>query len=90
VTLSVLLVAFFAVALGASIYLFVGTRRRLKRYWERSCTGRAWLKEFPTSQSGEVRRFLFLFVDSFGFSRKRALQFAPTDRPLRSIERFSR
>ena len=54
----------------------------MKRYWERSCAGRAWLKEFPTAQSDEVRSFLVLFVGSFGFPRKRALQFAPNDRLL--------
>ena len=75
-------VVFVAVTLGASIYLSVAKRRRLKRYWARSCTGRAWLNEFPAAQSDAVRRFLYLFVDSFGFSRKRALQFVPGDRPL--------
>ncbi|TLY90399.1 MAG: hypothetical protein E6K40_17245 [Gammaproteobacteria bacterium] len=54
----------------------------MKRYWERSCAGRAWLKEFPTAQSDDVRSFLVLFVGSFGFPRKRALQFAPNDRLL--------
>jgi hypothetical protein len=73
---------FLAIVLGASIYLAVATRRRLKRYWERSCTGGAWLNEFPSARPDDVCKFLYLFVDSFALSRKRALQFAPTDRPL--------
>ena len=81
-TTPVPLVLLCAVWLGGSIYLFIATRRRMKRYWERSCAGRAWLKEFPTAQSDDVRSFLVLFVGSFGFPRKRALQFAPNDRLL--------
>jgi propanediol dehydratase small subunit len=71
-----------AIAAGASIYLFIATRRRMQPYWERSCTGRAWFNEFPVAQSEDIRTFLSLSVSSFGFPRTRALQFAPNDRPL--------
>ena len=54
----------------------------MQPYWERSCTGRAWLNEFPMAQSEDIRTFLSLFVSSFGFPRTRALQFAPNDQPL--------
>jgi propanediol dehydratase small subunit len=56
--------------------------RTIKTYWERSCTGRAWKRAFPRASKGEIRNFLFLFVDAFAFPRKRALQFAPTDKVL--------
>jgi len=76
------LIFFGAISLGGSLYLYLETRRRLRRYWGRSCTGRAWMKQFPAAEADDVRRFLLLFVGSFGFSRKRALQFTPTDRVL--------
>jgi propanediol dehydratase small subunit len=56
--------------------------RTIKTYWERSCTGRAWKRAFPRASKGEIRIFLYLFVDAFAFPRTRALQFAPTDRVL--------
>lgn len=79
---AVFLAVFLAIVLGASICHAVATRRRLRRYWERSCIGRAWLNDFPSAKADDVRNFLYLFVDSFALSRKRALQFAPADPPL--------
>jgi propanediol dehydratase small subunit len=36
----------------------------------------------PAGFKGEIRNFLYLFVDAFAFPRTRALQFAPTDQVL--------
>lgn len=56
--------------------------RTIKEYWQRSCMGRAWKRTFPQSSADEIRQFLYIFVDAFAFPRRRALQFAPTDRVL--------
>ena len=62
-----------------AFYFTFATRLRMRGYWQRSCAGRAWAARFPTAHADDIRKFLHLFVDAFGFSRRRALQFAPTD-----------
>jgi hypothetical protein len=56
--------------------------RTIKEYWLRSCMGRAWKRTFPRASKADIREFLYLFVDAFAFPRRRALQFAPSDRVL--------
>jgi propanediol dehydratase small subunit len=56
--------------------------RSIRTYWQRSCTGRAWKRAFPQASNQEIRQFLYLFVIAFGFPKKRALCFAPSDRIL--------
>ncbi len=56
--------------------------RTIKEYWQRSCTGRAWKRTFPHASKVEIRRFLHTFVEAFAFPKRKALQFAPTDRVL--------
>ena len=52
----------------------------LRMDWLRSCSGRAWKREFPSVPKSDVRSFLQLFVQAFAFPRNRALQFLPSDR----------
>ena len=75
----VVAIAYFAIA------LLVGTiieRKRMHQFWQRSCTGRAWRKRFPDASKREIREFLDLFVDAFGFATSRRLFFAPDDRVM--------
>ena len=75
----VVAIAYFAIA------LLVGTviqRKRMRAFWKRSCTGRAWRKRFPNASKREIREFLDLFVDAFGFATGRRLCFAPDDRVM--------
>ena len=44
--------------------------------------GKAWKRTFPHASKGEIREFLYTFVDAFAFPRTKALQFAPTDQVL--------
>jgi hypothetical protein len=44
--------------------------------------GRVWKRTFPQASKDEIRQFLYMFVDAFGFPKRRALQFAPADRVL--------
>ena len=57
-----------------------GRKAALQGYWNRTASDQAWKQAFPVVGTGEVQRFLFLFVDAFAFSRNRALQFLPSDR----------
>jgi hypothetical protein len=57
-------------------------RASLAAYWQRGCAGRAWRKAFPEASKDDIRQFLYLVVDAFGFGRDRALRLAPTDSPL--------
>jgi hypothetical protein len=59
-----------------------GLSRRLGVYWNRSCTGRVWKRAFPSAGKREIRRFLRIFVDAFGFPHSRTLRFLPSDSPL--------
>jgi len=57
-------------------------RKRLQKYWSRSCMGREWRRSFPRCSKEDIRTFLELFVDAFAFSSSRRLKFAPTDKVI--------
>lgn len=56
------------------------SKRRLQRYWGRTCTGADWLSRFPNVPKDEIRRFLQAFVDGFSFRDQQRLKFAPDDK----------
>lgn len=58
------------------------SRRALMQFWDRRCTGRTWLKAFPSASTDEIRRFLGLFVDAFALPRHRDLKFSPADQVM--------
>ena len=51
-------------------------------YRYRTCMGRNWKKEFPGSKKEDIRNYLFLFVNAFGFKRYQILKFQPQDNIL--------
>ncbi len=51
-------------------------------YWSRACTGAQWRRRFPQASKADIRAFLGIFVDAFGFRRSRRLCFAPDDRVM--------
>jgi len=59
-------------------------RRRVKealaQYWKRPCSGIGWKREFSNSPKAEIREFLSLFVDSFGFDADQRCSFLPGDK----------
>jgi hypothetical protein len=65
---------------AALVAVTVWYPRTIKEYWQRSCMGRAWRRTFPQASADEIRQFLYMVMDAFAFPRRRALQFAPTDR----------
>jgi propanediol dehydratase small subunit len=69
-----------AVALIGGAVSSAQLNRRLNAYWSRACAGRAWKRAFPSAGKREIRRFLRVFVDAFGFPQSRILKFLPDDR----------
>ncbi len=57
-------------------------RRLMRHYWQRACTGRLWRQRFPAASKTEIRQFLDVFIESFGFADRRRLCFAPDDRVM--------
>ncbi len=54
----------------------------MRRFLERGCTGRHWRQRFPNSSKSEIRDFLDVFVEAFGFRQNWRLCFAPEDRAM--------
>jgi len=55
-------------------------RKRLDRYWRRSCTGSEWQRAFPNVSKDLIRDFLESFTNGFAFRNKRRLKFSPDDK----------
>ena len=51
-------------------------------YRGRSCTGKAWKKNFPNSSKDQIREFLECLVDGMGLSTKTRLKFHPNDQVI--------
>ena len=60
----------------------IARRICLHKYWVRSCTGPEWKKLFPDRSKEQIRSFLAVFVDEFGFSRRKRLKFSPNDKVM--------
>ena len=56
--------------------------RLMRRYWQRACTGRNWRRRFPDASKSEIREFLDVFLEAFGFADRRRLCFSPDDRVM--------
>ncbi len=56
------------------------SRRLLRRYWSRPCTGFKWKRRFPDASKESIREFLDLFLDAFLFKSDKRLKFAPDDK----------
>jgi hypothetical protein len=70
------------VAIAGGVLMEIQTRKALRFYWERACTGTRWRRRFPDSPKPEIREFLDLFVDAFAFRRRRRCCFLPEDRVM--------
>ena len=51
-------------------------------YRLRRCEGRQWKEQFPDVPKDEIRQFLSIFADSFGFRERDRLKFSPDDRVM--------
>jgi hypothetical protein len=57
-------------------------RKLMRHYWQRACTGRHWRRRFPDASKAEIREFLDVFLEAFGFTDRRRLCFEPDDRVM--------
>ena len=64
-------------ALGA-----LNERRLMRHYSQRACTGCLWRRRFPDASKTEIRNFLRVFLNAFGFAYRRRLCFAHDDRVM--------
>jgi len=73
---------FFAVVLIGGLFSQRALSERMRRFYARSCAGRAWINRFPNTELDEIREFLSLFVRSFCLRGKNKLTFAPDDKVM--------
>jgi len=81
----ILIAIFITIAmfvLVASILFERERKRRISRYWIRSCTGGEWRRRFPQIPKDKIREFLYCFVDGFAFKREKRLNFSPDDKVM--------
>lgn len=57
-------------------------RKRMRRFLDRACAGFRWRRRFPKASKSEIREFLDIFVEAFGFRQQWRLYFAPDDRVM--------
>jgi hypothetical protein len=57
-------------------------RRALQRFWDRHCMGIRWRRRFPDAPQTELREFLTILVDAFGFDHQRRTCFSPEGRVM--------
>ena len=69
-----------SVALAGSLAMAFRNRSVMSPYWQRPCAGIYWRRRFPGAPKPEIREFLDLFVEAFGFRRTRRRCFSPDDR----------
>jgi propanediol dehydratase small subunit len=72
------------VLLAAVIFVLssIRERKRMRRYLNRACAGFRWKRRFPHASKPELREFLDIFVEAFGFRRGWRSYFAPDDRVM--------
>lgn len=73
------LLVIVAIALVLTLPFEILRRRALRRFWNRPCMGIRWRRQFPDAPKTEIREFLTLFVDAFGYKHKRRTCFSPDD-----------
>jgi hypothetical protein len=78
----ILIILLVLVAVAGCTAIDVKRRRRMARYWMRTCTGFEWRRQFRDVPKTEIREFLEQFVDGFAFSSKKRLRFSPADKVM--------
>jgi hypothetical protein len=70
------------IAIAWGIHYDKRRRAALKVYWDRPCQGKEWKSRFPESTATEIRVFLSIFAESFGFRMRKRLNFSPSGKLL--------
>jgi propanediol dehydratase small subunit len=78
--LQIIAIVFFAAVIF--VLADMNTRRIMSRFIERGCAGLRWRRRFPDASKTEIRDFLDIFIESFGFKQRWRLCFRPEDRVM--------
>jgi hypothetical protein len=78
--LQIIAIVFFAAVI--LVLADMNTRRVMRRYVERGCAGFRWRRRFPDASKSEIREFLDIFIEAFGFKQSWRLCFKPEDRVM--------
>jgi hypothetical protein len=78
--LQIIAIAFFAAVIF--VLADMNTRRMMRRFVDRGCAGFRWRRRFPDASKSEIREFLDIFIEAFGFKQSWRLCFTPEDRVL--------
>jgi hypothetical protein len=74
------IIFFFAIVIF--ILSSVNEHQKMRSFFERGCTGFRWRRKFPKASNSEIREFLDIFVEAFGYRQRWRLYFAPDDRVM--------
>lgn len=78
--LQIIAIVFFAAVIF--VLADMNTRRMMRRFVDRGCAGFRWRRRFPEASKSEIREFLDIFIEAFGFKQNWRLCFTPEDRVL--------
>ena len=67
------------VGVCVALTLALASHRALQPFFSRVCQGFRWHRAFPEANTSDIRSFLTTFGESFSFSQRHVLKFAPTD-----------
>jgi len=76
------IVAIVLFATAICVLASINTRQHMRRFLERGCAGYHWRRRFPEASKSEIREFLDIFLDAFGFKQRWRLCFSPEDRVM--------
>ena len=77
-----LIIGILCVAIILVCLVVAREEKQMQSYWQRACTGKAWRLSFPTTAKDDIRTFLDLFIEAFGFRNCKRLCFAPQDQVM--------
>ena len=78
--LQIFAIVFFAAVIF--VLADMNTRRIMSRFIERGCAGFRWRRLFPDASKTEIRDFLDIVIESFGFKQRWRLCFRPENRVM--------
>lgn len=78
--LQIIAIVFFAAVIF--VHADTNTRRLMRCFIDRGCAGFRWRRRFPEASKSEIREFLDIFIEAFGFKQSWRLCFTPEDRVL--------
>ena len=73
------LLVILSIGICLALALSFASHKALLPYLSRGCQGFRWHRAFPHTDTKDIRLFLNVFGQSFGFRQRHLLKFAPAD-----------